>query len=52
MKALQKRETEEIQSELRRKIGMQLRNQYDSVLAEELPPNIADLMRRLDVRLH
>jgi hypothetical protein len=52
MKALQKRQTEEIQSELRRKIGSQLRNQYDSVVTDELPPNIEDLLRRLDMRLY
>ena len=52
MKALQKRQNEEIQVELHRKIGQQLRLQYDSVLNDELPPDLEDLLHRLDARLH
>ena len=52
MKTLQKRQNEEIQLELQRKIAQQLRIGYDAVLKNELPPHIEDLLRRLDERLH
>jgi len=52
MKSLQKRQNEEIQLELQRKIAQRLRIGYDDVLKAELPPHIEDLLRRLDERLH
>jgi Anti-sigma factor NepR len=52
MKTLQKRQNEENQLELQRKIAQQLRIGYDDVLKDELPPRIEDLLRRLDERLH
>ena len=52
MKALQKRQNEEIEIQLHQKIGQQLHLQYDSLLKDELPPRMEDLLRCLEARLH
>ena len=52
MVSLKRIRDEEIKSTLHREIGKQLHVMYDPVAKDELPPQLQELMHRLDEQLH
>jgi hypothetical protein len=52
MDILKRLRNEEIKSSLHREFGKQLHAMYDPVANDELPPQLEELMHRLEERFH